>query len=48
MSSKQLTQLVGIYLEPKEYSNDELEVKFGTKGRQTLTRMDFDNVISDP
>ena len=44
MSSRALKKIFDIYLEPSE-SSDELEVRFGTKGIRTLTRVDFDNVI---
>ena len=44
MSAKDLKKIFDIYLEPEE-SSDELEVKFGTKKIEGLSRVDFDNVI---
>ena len=44
MSSKALKKIFDIYLEPSK-STDELEVRFGTKGIRSLSRVDFDNVI---
>ena len=42
--SDRFSSLVDTYLE-SEKTNDELEVKFGTKHRGALTRIDFDNII---
>ena len=44
MSSKALKKLFTLYLNPSD-STDELEVRFGTKGIRSITRVDFDNVI---
>ena len=44
MSSKALKKLFELYLNPSE-SIDELEVRFGTKGIRSISRVDFDNVI---
>ena len=42
--SDRLSTLVDTYL-TSENTHDELEVKFGTKRRGALTRIDFDNII---
>lgn len=42
--SERLSTLVDTYL-TSENVHDELEVKFGTKHRGALTRIDFDNII---
>ena len=42
-----LMEYVGIYLAPKNrnYKGDELELKFGTKHYNQITKIDFDNII---
>ena len=44
MPRNPLMKLFNIYLEPQE-SNDELEVKFFTRNREKISRIDFNNVI---
>jgi len=49
-SQQRLDDLVKVYYNnisnnPNIYINNELEVKFGTKGIKSLTRNDYDNVI---
>ena len=42
-----LMEYVGIYLAPKNrnYKGDELELKFGTKHYNQITKTDFYNII---
>ena len=44
-----MDQLLNLYLETKDKLgsdiNPELEVKFGTRGIKSITKIDFDNVI---
>jgi len=44
---QQLLQISKLLLEsnPGQYSNYEMEVKFGTRGVKPLTKMDYDNVV---
>ena len=42
---KSLEELVHLYLDAP--STRELEVRFGTKRKQSITRIDFDNVIKN-
>lgn len=42
-----LSEYINIYLAPRnrDYRGDELEVKFGTKHYNSITKTDFDNII---
>ena len=48
-----MEQLLNIYLETRQkvsnisnvHNNPEFEIKFGTKGIKSITKIDFDNVI---
>ena len=42
-----LLEYINLYLAPRnrDYKGDELEIKFGTKNYNQITKIDFDNII---
>ena len=43
--NEQLLLICKTFLEKQNYENDEIEIRFATRGIKSLTRIDYDNVV---